>query len=194
MAQINLLKQKKTSGSFLEFLPRLLVRIMLVVVLAMAGYYGWQFIKVGQISREIFAAQASINQAAADAGQVPNREEVYARQAQLQAFNSIVGNHLYWSGLLPALANITLKDAVYSNLQATKDGSITVSVEVPDLDSIDKFLQVFDLPEFVQNFNNLKLGAFHKQQSGNQTAYGFDAQFNFNQSLLRYNSASTTTP
>ncbi len=132
----------------------------------------------------------AISQAQQTVSGVNNRDELYTRQAQLQQFDGLIGKHLYWSNLFPALAKVTLKQASFTSISATKDGQLDVAVSVPDLLAVDKFLQVFDRPEFNANFNNLRIGAVGKIVSGGQTAYSFDARFNFNSSLLQYQDPS----
>lgn len=185
MAEINLLKQKGSSSSFITSLPGLVAKLLILGLIGLVGYYGWLFVDDNKTSNDLATAQAQIAQDQQQVSSVSDRQELYVRQQQLQQVNNLSTKHLYWSYLLPALAKVTFNSAAYSNIQATKDGDITVSVTVPDLESIDKFIQVFDLPEFTKNFNNLRMGAFHKSSDGDKTVYTFDAQFNFNPSLLK---------
>ena len=184
----------------MESLPSLLVKILALVLLGLIIYYAWIFVAIGQVKDKIGKEQQAIADAQAKANAVPNREQIYTRQAQLQQLDTLVANHPYWSQIFPALAKVTLKKADYSTIQVSKEGELTMTVSVPSLQDIDKFLQVFDQPEFNKNFNNLRMGSFHKVQDsaapGQQAAtqYTFDVKMNFNPALLRYqpDNASST--
>jgi cell division protein FtsL len=185
MAQINLLKQKTASQNFWEILPSLLVKILVLVVVVIIGYYGWLYLQINSINKSIAQEQKDFSEAGQQVNAITSRNEIYTRQAQLQQLNSLIGKHLYWSNIFPVLAEVTLKKASYSSIKITKDGTLTLSVTVPDLDSVDKFIQVFDQPEFYKNFSNLKLGAFH-QIGNNQPGFQFEAVLDFSQSILKY--------
>lgn len=191
MAQINLLKQKTTNEAFWSILPSIMAKLLGVGVVALIGYYIWLFITLGSIGKQIVSEQQAMVAAQQKASNVFNRNEVYTRQAQLQQLSGLIGKHFYWSNLFPALAKVTLKNASYGSLTATKEGSLTLSVKVPDLVSVDKFLQVFDQPDFSKNFNNLRLGAFRKLQNdpvtGQSSGYQFDVLMNFNPEVIQFN-------
>lgn len=186
VAQINLLKQKTSSDSVWQTAASILTKLLLLGVLALVGFYGWQFIQIGKIEQKITAAQLAISQAQQSVATITNRDELYTRQAQLQQQEGLVSKHLYFSNLFPALARVTLREASYNSITATKEGQLDIQVMVPDLLTVDKFLQVFDRPEFNVNFNNLRIGSVQKNTEGSPTGYSFDARFNFNPALLQY--------
>lgn len=184
MAQINLLKQKTASQSFWEFFPSLMVKILAVAVVGVGAYYVWLYVQVGKADKGI-AEQQALALAAQRSMDVANRDEIYTRQAQLAQLDRLIGKHLYWSNIFPPLAKATLKKASLSSIKVSKNATVTLSVSVPDLDSVDKFIQIFDQPEFNKNFSNLKLGAFHKTATEPPT-YEFEAILDFNKSILNY--------
>jgi len=189
MAQINLLKQKTSSQNFWEFFPSLMVKILFLVVLAVIGYYVWLYLQIRSTENSIAEEKQASSLAGQGVKDVANRDEIYTRQAQLQQLDGLISKHLYWSYIFPALAKVTLKQAGYSSITVTSAGQISLSVTVADFDSIDKFIQVFDQPEFSQNFNNLKVGAFHKE--GDNAGYAFDAVLNFNKAIMNYQEPGT---
>lgn len=186
MPQINLLKQKTVYQNFWEFFPPFLVKFLILVVLILAGFYVWKFVQAKNLDAQIQNEQQSLSDMTKKAGNVPNRDEIYTRQIQLSQFNQLLSKHLYWSNFLPALAKATLKSATYSSISMTKDGSLMLTATVPDLDSVDEYLQVFDQPEIYTNFYNLRMGAFRKVETAGGESYQFDAQLNFNPGLLQY--------
>jgi hypothetical protein len=191
MAQINLLKQKTPLENFWQFLPGLVAKLLLVGFLVLVGYYLWQFRLLSQANQQISDDQQAIARAESSVAGITNRDEIYTRQAQLQQLNGLIGKHIYWSTLFPVLAKATLKKAAYSTLSANKDGSIILSVAVPDLESMDKFIQVFNQPEYYANFMNLRVGAFTKVAVNGKPGYSFDARMSFNPALLE---AATEPP
>lgn len=188
MAQINLLKQQKTIGrGSLSFLPGLFVKLLVLILAAVVAYYGWSIIKERQVKKETASLQKKVAENKAAAAQNPDRDELLTRQQQLLKLSTLLDNHVYWSQVMPELAKATLKTAHYNSLKVAGDNTLVLNVNVPNLSELDKFLQVFDLPEFSKNFSNIRVGAFHTSQNGDQTVINFEVKMAYNPALLKYN-------
>jgi hypothetical protein len=182
--EINLLKPKSPREHFLQLSPKILARLLLVLLVAVALYYAWLFFQVKTTAGEVAKIQQANLSSRGEAATTQGRDELLTRLSQLQEADKLISHHLYWSNLLPALARVTLKTASYSNLEAFSDGTVGLTVMVPNLGELDKFLQVFNNPKFNANFYNITIGAFHKIQSGDTAAITFDVKLNFNPALL----------
>ena len=187
MAQINLLKQqKKNSIDIWQIIASGSVKVLALVLVAVLAYYGYLFYQAHQKSAALVALQQQISAEQRDLSSNPDQNELYTRQQQLQQLMTLVNSHPYWSNLLPALAKATLRSSNYLTLQAMNDGSLTLSVSVPTTEDLDKFLQVFDIPEFNKNFYDVKIGSIGKTQVGNELLTKFDVNMKYNPSLLQY--------
>ncbi|PIR96391.1 MAG: hypothetical protein COT92_01335 [Candidatus Doudnabacteria bacterium CG10_big_fil_rev_8_21_14_0_10_42_18] len=186
MAQINLLKQKSQSQSLVRVLPSLLVKFFVLILLGILGFYVWMFLETRSLEKEMQKLNGQIIQARQDVAAEEGRSELITRQAQLKELEGLLGEHFYWSRLLPALSQVTLKKAKYSDLAILDRGEISLEVAVPTLEDIDKFLQVFDLPEFYKNFSDIRIGAFHKIPSEDEIVYAFNVIMNYNPGLIEY--------
>ncbi|MCL5666275.1 MAG: hypothetical protein M1383_00675 [Patescibacteria group bacterium] len=194
MAQINLLKQKTASSNLAEALTAWVVRILAVAVFALAGYYGWLFFQLKQANKEILQLQQDIASKQSSFGEIKEQSEVYTRQGQLKELSALIDGHFYWSNFLPVLANSTLKQASYSSLKATPDGEISLSASVPDLLYLDKYLRVFDQPEFYKYFYDFKIGSYHRiSSSDGAESVNFDVKFKFDPNLIKYASPASAT-
>lgn len=191
MPQINLLKQKTNSQNFWEFFPSLLVKILVVVGLCVFAYYGWLVFKLHTANSELAKVQAQILSEKAIASGMADRNELLTRQLQLQQLDSLISKHVYWTHILPELARVTLKTAIYSQIQASAAGVITATGKVPTLGDLDKYLQVFNLPEYNANFSGVRLGSYHIVQDLTGTSVGFDIKMQYNTQLLRYQKPAT---
>ncbi len=186
MPQINLLKQQKaTSGDALQTIVSILVKLLAVVLIGVILYYGYIFYQIRAKNAEISKLNGEIQQVQKDLASIPGKEELYTRQQQLQQLVSLTSGHTYWSSLLPALAKVTLKSAHYVTISARQDGSISMSVTVPSTEELDKFLQIFDLSEFNQNFYNIKIGSLGKNQVDGQVMTQFDVNMQYNRGILQ---------
>ena len=187
MAQINLLKQASPQQSLWTVLPKIFASIFLVVLIILAAYYGWLIIESKKIASNIINVQAQINEEKKTGLNMPKRDEVLIRQQQLQGVNEAVANHLYWTQLLPELARVTLKSASYSNIKVGTDGKISMTVKVPTIGDLDKYLQVFDLPAFNKNFSDLRIGGYYKVQGeGNSSTINFYVMMKYNPDVIQY--------
>lgn len=192
MAQINLLKQTDSSQHSWEIIPKIFARLFLLILVLLVVYYAWIVISYGKTENNIAKTQAKINSDRAAAMSLANRNEVLTRQLQLKTQADLISKHIYFSQLFPELARVTLKTASYSSLQAVSDGTMTLNASVPSVDDLDKYLQVFDLPAFNQNFSDIKIGGFHKtpSTSGGPTILNFSVKMQYNPALIQYKDSS----
>jgi hypothetical protein len=184
MAEINLLKVPTANQSSMESVWGIVAKILAAFVVVVVAYYGYLYFKIKSINEQITTAQAGIAKAKSDALNMPGRHQFLVRQSQLKEFLSLSGAHVYYSRLLPLLANVTLKTAHYSNFNVSGQGKLTLSVTVPDLKELDKYLQVFNNPEVNKNFYNVRLGGFSKSTTANGEAYNFQIEMDYNMSPL----------
>jgi hypothetical protein len=190
MAQINLLKQSSTGGDLEKNVPKFLIWVFLVVLVLLLSYYGWLFFESKSIDNKIAAAQTQIQSDSQTALADKGRGELLTRQQQLQSLSGLIAAHIYWSQLFKPLADATLKNASYSSLTVGTDNDLTLSVTVPTLQDMDKFMQVFNLPEFDQNFSDIRIGGFTKSQDKNSTSIKFEVKMQYNPKIIQYQSPS----
>lgn len=82
---------------------------------------------------------------------------------------------------------MTLKTASYDSMQVNPaDSSLQLTAEVPSLQELDKYMQVFDLPEFNNYFSNVRIGSFGTTQSASGNAVRFTVVMNYDPSLVQY--------
>jgi len=186
VAQINLLKQTETRQELNANLPKIIVRVMLVVLVALVIWYGWLFIELKTAQGQITKAVNQTNSDTQTALTMKDRDQLLTRQQQLQSQKSLISGHTYWSQFFAQLAKVTLKTASYNNLQAAASGDLALSVTVPDLASMDKYMQVFDVPKFNEYFSNLQIDSFNKAQGKVFSTIKFSAKLNFDPKIIQY--------
>ena len=186
MAQINLLKQSGSSYNFWENFSGMLVKICLALLVLLAAYYGWLFWQSGQIDKQITNTQSAVASKNSEVYGMKDRDQALTRQQQVQALNSLIGSHIYWSQLFPVLASSTLKSAYYKSLKVDPQGSIELQVSLPSLEDLDKYMQVFDQPEYNKYFSNLRVSSFSQVQGKGQTSIDFSVKFDFNPGIIKY--------
>lgn len=188
MAQINLLKQKTVGENFWDFFPGILAKIMILVFLVAIGFYAWLYFEAKNVEKIILNTQSEIVQKKSTLGNVMERDELLTRQSQIEELKKLVNSHKYWSQLMPILAKSTLKTATYSSLVLTPDGNLNLTVTVPDIKSLDKFLLVFDKKKVYENFSYVKIGGIRETKNQNQEkgVISVDVKLKFNTNLLKY--------
>ncbi len=191
MAQINLLKQNSAARhSIGSATYKILARFFMLVLFLVLVYYAWLFFKQRSIENQTVAAQAQLANDSETADNLSQRQELLTRQLQIKDLNSLVAAHLYWSQLFPELASATLNTASYDNLTVdpTSD-SLTLSAEVPSLQDLDQYMQVFNLPAFNKYFSNVRVDGFNKVGGTDSNAIKFNVQMDYDPSLVQYNPA-----
>lgn len=165
MAEINLLHTEQSAAANIVgrgkyYVARLLTLLLVIVLLA----YAYLFIDDKRTASAITKTQAKIAQAQSDALSNPFRGQVITRQGQVKELNTLIKGHLYWSYLLPELARVTLKSSKYTSIEADSTGELQLAVSVASYEEMEKILQIFDLPEYNQQFSNVKVTSINKTQ------------------------------
>ncbi|GEM_PF-780626 len=185
MAEINLLNQKSTSHANIgNLISSIVVKAVLAILLGVVVYYGYLFYKIKTTEATIIQMQNKIKDNQEKIKNFDKRDEIITRQGQLKELKELYKNHLYWSKLIPELSRVTLRTASYLNFSATADGKVTLAAVVPDYASLDKFLSVFDLPEFNRCINDVKLLNISKSQRADTLETKFDLQLKYNPELI----------
>jgi len=186
LAQINLLKQGSGPTNFYRTGLKIVARLFLLLLIGLIGYYVWQYIDLKNTDKLLVETQNKSADEKKQALGIPGRDELFVRQEQVKDLTALVGNHLYWSQLLPKLAEVTLKTANYKNLSVSPDGTLTLNATVPSLQDLAKYIEVFDLPQFNKNFSKVQIGGFSRVQSADSADYQFTVHMSFNTDILKY--------
>lgn len=186
MPDINLLQSRIEEGGVnSSSLARIISRVLMLLVLAVVASYilllfaGWHAkSKLTEVNDKIQAVQASA---------IANKDrlELVTRQEQLSELETLVNNHTYWSYLLPELARVTLKTAKYSEIDAEDDGKLTLTATLPNYEEIEKFMQIFDLPEYNQQFSNVKILGINRVVSETSVATQLRVELTFNPQYIK---------
>lgn len=165
MAEINLLKTTTATPSDVgSAVTRVANRVMLGILILLVGLYALLFIVQWNNGRKIKIANTALQQVQTSVSNDKARQEVVARQGQVKAATDLIAKHSYWSKLLPELARVSLSSASYSAIKADETGKLTLTVKVSSYSDLDKFMQIFDLPAYNQQFSNVKLVSVSKIQ------------------------------
>lgn len=167
MSEINLLEQESSVSKIKSKGKQWLSRLVGLVLVLSLLLYGYLFYDGWRLDQKISESQAKINEYQAELQNNDKREELLTRQAQLKSANQVLDKHMYWSVLLPELARVTLASAQYTNIDADVDGELGLTVTLPSYNDAEKYLQVFDLPEYNANFSNVKIVSLLKTQQDN---------------------------
>jgi len=184
MAQINLLDseaQTRFKGHGYSWLARAMGVILVLVVLSYVYFYFHQRSlqnKINQVRGKTVTAQNEITANTA-------RNELLTRQGQLISLNPLIKNHVYWSGLLPELARVSLRQSTYSSIEAISNGNLILSIKLPTYADMDKFLQIFDLPEYNRQFSNVRVLSINKAAEEGQISYLMRVQLTFNPDFIK---------
>jgi hypothetical protein len=189
VAQINLLKQNTTNSfDFSRSIPKILVRLFLVVLLCLLGYYGWLYFQVKKIDSDTIALNAKMAGEVSLALGTTDRNELLTRQLQIKTLSGLISSHLYWSQILKPLADATLQTATYTSIETLDDGTLSISGSVPSYEELEKYLQAFNLSDVYQNFSDVLLGGYVKNigKTPDSSNVNFQVIIKYNPDLIQY--------
>ncbi len=186
MAEINLLGNDTIDpASITAKSLRLVSSLLFAVLLLMLLSYGYFSFSSWGNGNKIEDVQKKTSAATQEVAQNPQRLEVVTRQGQIQEVNSLLSKHLYWSYLLPELSRVTLSSAGYTRITADDKGKLDLTVAVPTYQDLEKYLQVFNLPEYHQNFSNVRITSISRTSVNEQLAIQAQIRLDFDPKFLR---------
>ncbi|QQS22804.1 hypothetical protein IPM19_04220 [bacterium] len=185
MADINLLDSQAHTNVIRARSKQWILRLVTIALVAALLLYAGLFLFSWQAERKTADVKRTIDSTVAEMQNNEKRKELLTRQGQLKNIDQLLTTHLYWSGLLPELARVTLTSAQYTSISATDDGTLELTVTVPSYAEAEKFLQVFDLPEYNKQFSNVKVMSLAKAEQGNLLATSMRLSLTLNKDLLK---------
>lgn len=185
MSEINLLQTQSAFHQVKERGKRWLLRLMTLAFIVTLALYGYLFYRDWSGQKQISENQAVIAEVQSSLEKDQKRSELLVRQGQLQTVNQLLAEHSFWSGLLPELARITLVSAEYSLVETTPQGDLNITVTVPTYAEAEKFLQVFDLPEYNKYFSNVRVLSLGQSGKDGVSQTTMRIQLTMDQSLLK---------
>jgi len=185
MSEINLLQTHSTFDRVKEKSKRWLLRVATLALLLTFGLYGYLYYRDWSSKKQIAEHQQVIAETQSSLENNQQRAELITRQGQLKSANELIQAHLFWSGLLPELARVTLASAEYSTVETTDEGDLNLTVTVPTYADAEKYLQVFDLPEYNRYFSNVRLLSLSRSQKDNLLQTVMRLQLTMDESLLK---------
>ncbi len=186
MSEINLLHSDAVSGeSSGGYIATIVSRVLLVLlIVAVIGYaflyiYGWSTEKtLTNVKQQVQTLQS-------EALANTDRNELVTRQEQIIELETLISEHVYWSYLLPELARVTLRSAQYTDIEATKDGKLNLAVSLATYPDVEKYMQIFDLPEYNQQFSNVRILGIDTVQKEASIEILLRLQLNFNPEYIK---------
>lgn len=181
MPEINLLHNDQTdSGINSGLAATVLARLLLFLVIVAVIIYGVLFFFSWQGNKNLTDAKQQVQSLQTEALANKDRNEVVTRQEQLTELETLIDNHVYWSYLLPELARVTLKSAKYTEIQADSEGKLDLTINLPSYEDVEKYLEIFDLPEYNQQFSNVRIMGINTVQkdAGIETELRLELTFN----------------
>lgn len=186
MSEINLLGSDSSGSSVNSgVLSKVVARVVFFLLFLSVSTYIVLSVVNYTTNRSLETAQKQIQAVQAQALGNKDRNELVTRQEQLKELDTLVDNHVYWSYLLPELARITLKSASYTEITAKADGKMQLSVVLPSYADIEKFMQIFDLPQYNQQFSNVRIVGIDNTQSGSAIQTKLRLELTFNPSYIK---------
>lgn len=185
MADINLLQTQSTISAVRDQGKRWLFRIAIFILVIVIAAYAFLILSSWRSDSKLTEARTKIKAVQDSLSNNKKRTELVTRQAQISNVDKLLNNHLYWSEFLPELARVTLTQAQYSIIEVDKEGHLNLTVTVPSYADAEKYLQVFDLPEYNQKFSNVKVLSLSKIQQDDLIKTTMRLQLTLNSELLK---------
>lgn len=185
MSDINLLQTQSNIHAIKATSQKWLLRIVTLVLVVALLMYGYLMFMSWNNSKKIKIVQDQINQVKSELDANKQRSELVTRQGQLKQVNELLAKHQYWSLFLPELARVSLASSQYTNIDLDQNGDLLLSVSFPSYQDAEKYLQVYDLPEYHKYFSNVKVLALSKLQQDNSLKVLMRLGLTLNPELLK---------
>lgn len=186
MSEINLLHTDSAdSGINNSFAARLVARLSMVLIIAAVVIYALLYFYTWRNHNKLTVVTEQTNTLQAKALANEGRNELVTRQEQLTQLETLIDNHAYWSYLLPELARVTLRSARYTAIKASNDGKLDLIVALPSYSDVEKYLQIFDLPEYYQQFSNVRIAGITTSNNDEKIETQLNLELTFNPEFIK---------
>lgn len=186
MADINLLQNDSyESGVNAGYAATVLARLLLLLVMGVIAIYAVLYFDSWRSDSSLQEVTSKISTKQAESLTNKDRNELVTRQEQLAELEVLIDKHVYWSYLMPELARVTLKSAQYTEIEAKSDGKLNLTVKLPSYEDIEKYMQIFDLPEYNQQFSNVKITGINKVQTESTVETELRLELTFNPEYIK---------
>lgn len=186
MAEINLLHSDQVdSGINSGFAAIFIARLLLILVIVAAVVYVLLYISTWRNGSKLATVNQEVQSLQAEVSANQDRNELVTRQEQLSELETLISKHVYWSYLLPELARVTLKSARYTEIEAESDGKLNLSVSLPSYGDVEKYMQIFDLPQYNQQFSNVRVMGIDTVQKDAAIEILLRVQLTFNPDYIK---------
>lgn len=186
MSEINLLQSRIEEGGVNSNpIIKIVAKLLMLLVVVAVGLYITLIISSWLTKKKLVDVNKKIQNVQSSAIANKDRIELVTRQEQLSELETLIKNHKYWSVLLPELARVTLKTAKYSEIDAQDDGKLELSIKLPNYEEIEKFLQIFDLPEYNQQFSNVRIISINRVLTESRVETELNLELTFNPEFIK---------
>lgn len=188
MPSINLLGQNdqgKQQFAIKSGFGRAMSSLGAILLLFSVFAYGFLAFDESRRGSEIDSIRAEIQSIEAQVTSSTELREILVRQGQVKGFQKVATDYSYWSRLLPELARVTLKTGGYASVNVDSDYQLRLGLVLPDFADFDKYLQVFDNPQFNKNLYNVRVVAASKYQSDQTKGVKVELEISVKPDLLR---------
>ena len=80
---------------------------------------------------------------------------------------------------------MTLRSAKYTSIDATNDGSLNLAVSLPNYTEVEKYMQIFDLPEYNKQFSNVRIVSIDTLQEETSIEILLRLKLDFNPEFIK---------
>lgn len=187
MADINLLSSdfQDTSKINNGLLSRIIAILALVLLVIAVGIYVVLWLVNRSSTKTLVNTKQQTQTLQTEALGNKDRNELVTRQEQLEQLSTLIDKHVYWSYLFPEIARVSLKSAKYTQIKAVSDGNMELDVMLPNYTEVEKFMQIFDLPEYNQQFSNVQIIGIDKIQNGTTIEITLRLRLKFNPNYIK---------
>ena len=185
MAEINLLHNDSANNVAGGYTAVIIFRLLVIIFVAVVIGYGVAYFYSWRTEKKLVDTKQQVEKLQVEALANKDRNELVIRQEQLAELETLIDQHVYWSYLLPELARVTLSSAHYANIEATKSGQLDLAVTLPSYAEVEKYMQIFDLPEYNQQFSNVRIVGIDTVQKETSIETLLRLQLNFNPEYIK---------
>jgi len=190
MAEINLLGTDRQQQQKRKNFGSLITAIFVILLVLLFAFYGYLLLRGRQLGTDTTELQAQIAQAEQDIRNNSEKNQLFTRQAQLADLQKLLRDHLNWSRIVPELSRVTLRSTAYTDFSSEDDGTIVMTLDAPNFVELDKFLQVFDLPQYAQNVSDVRIRSISKAQEDDSLRLRAKIEFTYNKDSLTTQTAT----
>jgi hypothetical protein len=194
MAEINLLQTNNSVNKPNPILNKVLIILSILLLVITVGLYFYFRVSNSKLVNKIAEEEVKHQALQSEIRNDKNYPALVSIQEKTKIMNSLLENHVNWSGLIPYFAEATYKGTSYKNFTAESNNFdkstpavASISGSVDSFVDLSKLIKGLQLKDFSNTIRDVRLVSVNLNSTDEKSSVSFVIKVLFNNTIINAN-------